>query len=214
MPGSADWLIGAELKYGGKVTGVLRRKVSPHDPRPKDVLWSQPMAGGDRMLDHGYAPHYAKHLKPLLKLNRPAVIVECGILKGTGLAIWCDLFPQGRVIGLDLDLSHFNDNLEKLRRRGAFQLNRPEVYRYDQFMDQKNFMGKILAGRKIDVAIDDGCHVDEAILTTFKSVRPYLADRFVYFVEDNRQVHKKIKSKYPDLKIVSKNALSVISSGR
>ena len=62
------------------------------------------------------------------------IIAEFGILKGTGLAIWCDLFPDARVIGLDIDLGHFEENRSTLERRGAFKQNKPELHEYDQLV--------------------------------------------------------------------------------
>ncbi len=58
-PGSVEWLIGAEIKYGGKQSGVKINKVSPFDPRTKEQLAVGRCMGGDRMLDHGYAPLYS-----------------------------------------------------------------------------------------------------------------------------------------------------------
>ena len=55
MPGTAEWLVGTEIKYGGMVTNVKRNKVSPKDPRTNEQLRSGGMIGGDRMLYHGYA---------------------------------------------------------------------------------------------------------------------------------------------------------------
>ena len=91
------------------------------------------MTGGDRMLHHGYGPTYARYLRPFLG-GRNLTVAEFGILKGTGLAIWCDLFTDARVIGLDIDLGHFEENRSRLARRGAFKQNRPELHEYDQLI--------------------------------------------------------------------------------
>lgn len=61
------------------------------------------MIGGDRMLHHGYAKKYAEYLLPFLNRVQPVTVLECGILRDTGIAIWCDLFQEGRIIGLDID---------------------------------------------------------------------------------------------------------------
>ena len=76
------------------------------------------MMGGDRMLHHGYGPTYARYLQPFVGA-RNLTVAEFGILNGTGLAIWCDLFTDARVIGLDIDLSHFEGNRSALERRGG-----------------------------------------------------------------------------------------------
>jgi hypothetical protein len=37
-PGTTEWLVRTEIKYGGIVTNVPRNKVSPKDPRTKAQL--------------------------------------------------------------------------------------------------------------------------------------------------------------------------------
>ena len=106
--GSADYLVSKEITFGGYTTGVpggsLVREI---DALPQNLAGG--MTGGDRMLHHGYAETYARHLVPFLE-KRDIVLAEIGVLKGTGLALWCDLFPNGRVIGFDIDFSHFEEN--------------------------------------------------------------------------------------------------------
>ena len=49
-------------------------------------------------------------------MNCPNItLVEIGILQGTGLAIWCDVFPKADVYGLDFKLEYFERNLQNLK---------------------------------------------------------------------------------------------------
>jgi hypothetical protein len=64
---------------------------------------------------------------------------------------------------------------------------------------------------KLDICIDDGFHSVESILTTMKSVYPYLADSFVYFIEDNDAVHREIRESYPDLTVEISGEMTVVS---
>ena len=188
--GSAGWLIKKEMEYGGLVTDVPRRRVSPLDPRSPAQLAYGGMTGGDRMYDNGYAEHYERHLRPFM--GRSALTVaEFGILKGTGLAIWCDLFPDADVLGLDIDPEHFNNNRAWLESRGAFARNRPQVHEFDQLADDAARVGNLLRGRKLDIVIDDGLHSADAILRTWESVKPHLSPTFVYFIEDYDDVFGK-----------------------
>jgi hypothetical protein len=181
-PGAAQWLIRTEIRYGGLVAGVPVRRVSPLDPRAQEQPKGS-MRGGDRMLHHGYAPAYALGLARFI--GRPNLtIAEFGILKGTGLAIWCDLFPDSRILGFDIDLSHFAENRPALKRRGAFRLNEPEVYEYDQLVDNRELLADVLKGGTLDIVIDDGYHAPTAIIPTWRSARPHLSPSFVYFIED------------------------------
>jgi hypothetical protein len=209
--GTVEWLIGTEIKYGGIETEVPRNKVSPKDPRTKEQLSHGGMVGGDRMLHHGYAKKYSEYLLPYVKKGKPVTVTEIGILKGTGIAIWCDLFQNGRIIGLDLDLEHMNSNMENLKNLGAFKRNQPEIYEFDQFLDNTEYLRTILKGDRIDICIDDGPHSVESILSAMKSVMPYLAHKFVYFIEDNKDVHKELKSIYPALIVDVEGRLTIVS---
>ena len=211
IPGSKEWLIAAEERFGGFITNVPRTKVSDIDPRSKKQLATGGMAGGDRMSGqhHGYAAHYETALRPFL--GRPVVLVEVGILTGIGLAIWSDLFPSGQIIGLDIDLSHVNRNMAALKARGAFTNNNIELHEFDQLRASSGRFAEILSGRKVDILIDDGLHTNDAILTTLRSARPHLASEFVYIVEDNYRVHRRIRHQHPGWMVASHGELTVIT---
>ena len=212
VPGTADWLVETEVKYGGMVRQVPSKKVSSLDPHNSA---SSLQGGGDRMLHRQYAKHYARFLGRFTQdRNQRVVICEFGILQGTGLAIWCDLFPNARCIGLDIDLSNFEGNRQKLLDLGAFSKNTPELYEYDQFVESRQYLKDILNGDKIDICMDDGHHSDLSIMTTIKSVLPHLNSDFVYFIEDNWEVYKKIESEYQDSTIFSDCELTVVTSFR
>jgi len=212
-PASPEWLIGKEIQYGGLVTDVPRRKVSDSDPRSAKELAMGGMIGGDRMLHHGYASSYSKHLLPFASGSWAGNFVEVGILKGSGLAIWCDLFPKARVMGFDIDLSHTRENLPYLKSEGAFQEGEPELFEFDQFKDNRSYLAGILNGSKIEICVDDGLHSDESIMKTLASVWPNLADHFVYFVEDNFNIGDEIQKKYLDCQVVRDGELTVLLRG-
>lgn len=212
--GSASWLVTTEIKYGGRVIRVPRRKVSPYDPRTQEQIAYRGDSGGDRMLYNGYAEKYAEYLRSFIQNNNARVIVEVGILKGTGLAIWSELFPQATVFGLDIDPSRFFDNEQDLISRGAFKQTRPCIHTFDQFVHNGSLLEKILDGQKIDICIDDGFHSNETILNTFEDMVPFLANNFVYFIEDNRQVHLTLRQAWPDMNIVSAGLLTIVTRGK
>ena len=209
--GSKEWLIAAEIKYGGLAIKVPRNKVSPQDPRSEEQLRKGGMTGGDRMLHHRYAEKYAEYLQAFVGQSGPLTLCEVGILKGTGLAIWCELFENARVLGMDIDLDHTKNNMPHLNSLGAFKNNQPELYEFDQFQDNIEYLGEILKGDKIQVCIDDGFHSNESILNTIKNFMPHLAEGAVYFVEDNSEVHREIKRIYPDLTVDAQGALTVVT---
>lgn len=210
--GSADWLIRSEVAYGGYVTGVARRRVSPVDGRTREQLNFGGMTGGDRMLHNGYSKTYALYLAPFLSRTN-LTLAEFGILKGTGIAIWCDLFPTARVIGFDIDLDHFEENRATLLKRGAFKACKPELHEYDQLLVGGEQLGRLLQGKTLDIVIDDGLHSTESIVTTWRSVRPYLSERFVYFIEDYGRLLDVCGSEFDGCNTRAVGMMTVVSRG-
>ncbi|MGH6923673.1 MAG: hypothetical protein ACRED5_08025 [Propylenella sp.] len=207
--GSPDWLIRREIRYGGFVTDVPRTVVSPADPRSPVELRLGGMSGGDRMLHHGYAETYARFLRPFLS-RKDIVLAEFGVLSGSGLAIWCDLFPDASILGFDVDLGHFESNAARLQRRGAFRRNWPELHKFDQLLDGPERLEAILAGRRLAIVADDGLHTAAAILNTWRTVKPHLAPDFVYFVEDFAGLFDKAGGEFEGFDCQSFGLMSVV----
>jgi len=202
-----------EFQYARGKTRTQKKSVSPLCPENGKKSTSKTLGpvGGDRMIHHGYASTYSSCLKPWMRdRNRKLTIVEVGILHGTGLAIWCDLFPNSRCIGLDLNPSFFHEYQSTLISRGAFSLTQPDVYEFDQFADNRERIAEILDGNSIDICIDDGCHHNEAILKTFECINRHLSKEFVYFIEDNSYAYKLLKSKFPLLMTENYGELTVV----
>lgn len=174
---NADRLVELERHFGGRHR-MKRVHISPH----QNGVAHPCMQGGDRMgKPHKYAARYAKTLSHFL--HRPdLVIMEIGILRGTGLAVWSKVFPYADLIGLDLTTENFD--YERLKASGAFEHKTPELHTVDQFTVTADDIERILNGRRVDIVMDDGCHHVSAIRRTFRAVEPYLADAFAYFIED------------------------------
>jgi hypothetical protein len=211
--GTTEWLVAAEVRYGGYVANVPQRKGSPHDPSSAVEIKNGGMIGGDRMSreHHNYASIYSTYLRSFIQRRRRIVVAEVGILKGTGLAIWSDLFPDCRVIGFDIDLSYIEDNMDNLRIAGAFWSNSPELHTFDQLAYNGDIVRDALNGDKIDILIDDGHHSDDAVLNTAKHFVPFLSDDFVYFIEDNEYCFKQLKRDYPTLIVRNFGELTVVT---
>jgi hypothetical protein len=197
MIGDADWLIEAEKRYGGFVTGIPRNVYSPAEDRTFTTL-----TGGDRMSPehHNYAPVYAEFLAPFVarRMDR-MVVVELGILNGSGLAMWSELFQNAHIIGLDLELAHV---------KRAFPHNSFELHEFDELVATPEIFANILCSRKIDIMVDDAFHTDEAILRMFQIAYPFMSDDSVYFMEDNLTVADRVVA--PDAKIKSVNEITVV----
>lgn len=193
--GDAQWLISTEEKYGGFVKNVPVHEISRYDNRDLKIVEQHGMQGGDRMAYHGYATHYANAFSRYLpSYPSKLVVLEIGILKGTGLAIWCDLFPTSKVIGLDIDLKNINDNYADLKMNGAFQYNSPVLANFDQLKPEVHELQKILEIDKITICIDDGLHSNGAVEKTFRALQPFLAEDFTYIVEDYIDKYNTLKN--------------------
>jgi hypothetical protein len=136
-----------------------------------------------------YAPGYAAHLP-----DTAQVVVEMGIFKGTGLALWKDLYPDAEVIGLDLDLDRYHDHTEELIKLGAFKTGLPEVYEFDEFEDDSwDMLAEVLPAGCVDVWVDDACHDARAIIQAFRRAKPFMAPGGVYIMEDNADVYDRLR---------------------
>ena len=129
------------------------------------------------------------------------MVIEVGILNGSGLAMWCDLFSRSRIIGLDLHLQNFYSNLKNLQGLGAFQGTAPEVYRFDQLdpIQSQSILSSFLQDTKVDIVIDDGLHSIPSIKNTFSLLNPYLSDRSVYIIEDRADTFDVMQPDHPYL---------------
>ena len=210
--GSKEWLIHSEIKYGGIATKVKRNRISNLDPRSQKIVNKGGMIGGDRMLYHGYANKYSQYFLPYIQNSIPIILVEVGILKGVGLALWCDLFPNGRIIGFDIDLNHFKNNQNNLQNLGAFINNKPELYEFDQFEDNRKYIKDIINHDKINICIDDGLHSNQSIMQTMKSITPFLDENFIYIIEDNNNIVKEVQAAYPNYNIYYEGSLTIVTN--
>ena len=198
-PGTWQWLALTEQQYGGFKTAVAQGQ----------------NIGGDRMSPffHGYGQTYEEFLKPFMAhREKRLTLIEVGILNGSGLAIWCDLFPNARVIGLDIDLANFAANRPMLEAAGAFSKNKPELFGFDQLDEPKakRVLAEVLGETKVDMAIDDGLHSMESIRITLNAMIGHMAERFVYFIEDHFDTYDALASAYPQYRWSQRGEMTVL----
>jgi glycosyltransferase involved in cell wall biosynthesis len=210
-----QWLIKEEEMYGGVTHNVPREKVSPDDHRTAKQLKFGGMRGGDQMSDsqHGYAPVYAKYLtRYITRTSQDPTLMECGILTGIGLAIWCDLFPTGKILGLDVDLSHYYTNKSNLMKKGAFENNHAIVLEFDQLNPETEMIINTIADKKIDIVIDDGLHTERAIKTTLNALTPLLSKTCTIFIEDNSNASAYVTETLPDFQVTQYGKIAVATN--
>ena len=195
-----------EIKFGGYTTNV---KPTIDDPKKLDLVSNH--TGGDRMnvAYHDYSNIYANYLKKFKskKIN----LLEVGILKGTGLAIWSEYFENVNIFAFDWDLGNFNGNLKNLKNLGAFKKSEPKLFEYNQLIDNSKWLSENFDRIKFDVIIDDALHTDKAIINSFKELEPYFSNEIVYFIEDNKTAWKLLRKSYENYSFENYGEITVVT---
>ncbi len=104
--------------------------------------------------------------------NEPLKILEVGVFNGASLKVWEEYFPNGKIVGADIE--------ENTRR---FAGGRVEI----EIIDQSNLEDLVRLGVRhgpFDIIIDDGSHIWDHQITTLRTLFPFLKDGGCYVVED------------------------------
>ena len=191
----ADMLIAAERKFAPTLV-TAPRVVSPFDTPTHPTN-----RGADKFdkLGNNYGKAYAEILDGIT----PDVLIELGVLTGVSLAVWCELYPDCQVIGLDVDLERMD--WDGLVSNGAFKLNRPSVFVWDAFDPQP-----LPTPVRVDVFIDDGPHRVEAIRRTAQFMKPLMNDGGRYVVEDVPEAAQVLRDIWPDHEVKQWGRLSAV----
>lgn len=121
----------------------------------------------------GYLDYYDLIMAPLV--DQEIKLLEIGILKGGSLLLWCDYFPQGTIIGIDMKLP---EDFKPGDCVHAFEGNQMDV----QFLSK---VANQVAPDGFDIIIDDASHIGELTKISFW----HLFDRHLkpggyYVIED------------------------------
>lgn len=127
---------------------------------------------------HMYTTVYEEFLSN--KKNQDIVMVEIGIndprFPGGTIKFWDTIFPNMKYYGIDKsDCEHLQYNQDKIK---TIQCDQKNEICLNEFILQ-NKLNDI-----IDIIIDDGTHESEDIITSFKTLFPFLKKGGIYFIED------------------------------
>jgi len=132
----------------------------------------------DKIGCHYYTPLYQLHLKRF-KFKR-INLLEIGVggyenqfEGGSSLRMWKKYFPFGKIFSLDI------------YDKSALQENRIKIFQGSQV--DSDFLEKVTDEiGSLDIIIDDGSHINEHVIETFKLLFPKLKDGGIYIIEDTQ----------------------------
>jgi hypothetical protein len=132
----------------------------------------------DKFGNHFYTPHYQNHFKHLKykKINLLEIGVggyESPLTGGNSLRMWKSYFPFAKIFSLDI----YDKSFLQEKRIKIFKGSQVDK---DFLNDVCNYIGEI------DLIIDDGSHINEHVITTFKLLFPKLKKGGIYVVEDTQ----------------------------
>ena len=145
----------------------------------------------DKAIGHNYIPHYVTHLKKYRKER--IKLLEIGVggydkpgMGGNSLRMWQDYFSLGQIYAMDI----YDKSAQESKRIKIFQGSQID----------ENFLMKVVDETGLlDIIIDDGSHVNEHVVKTFKMLFPVLKDGGTYVIEDTQT------SYWPDMGGSSEN---------
>lgn len=132
--------------------------------------------GTDKENCHFYTQHYQRHFHSLRK--KKLSILEIGVggyelprEGGNSLRMWKTYFRKANIFGIDLHDKSFHDE--------------PRIKTFQGSQVDEDFLRKLMAKiGPVDIIIDDGSHMNEHVIESFKILFPLLAPNGIYAVED------------------------------
>ena len=132
----------------------------------------------DKTDGHWYTAHYMNHLRKFK--NKKIKLLEIGVggyenpkAGGNSLRMWKKYFIFGKIYAIDI------------YDKSALQEKRINIYQGSQV--DREFLKKITDEIGLfDIIIDDGSHLNEHIIESFKILFPKLKDGGVYVIEDTQ----------------------------
>ncbi len=143
------------------------------------------MFGTDKADGHFYLQHYQKHFRPYKFKNIKLLEIGVGGYEhhdygGHSLRMWKSYFWHGKIHALDI------------YDKSALQENRIKIFKGSQ-VDLKFLDKTITEIGDLDIIIDDGSHINEHVITTFKHLFPKLKSGGIYVIEDTQTSYWKDK---------------------
>lgn len=132
--------------------------------------------GTDKAIPHTYHRIYSALFKDLTSVKD---ILEIGIYQGASLRAWSEIFPNSKIVGLDIDTTYFVND-ERIKSFWADQ-NSKESFK--NVFDQ-------LENPSYNLILDDGYHGWHETYNTFQVCLEKLKIGGWYIIEDIKTIYE------------------------
>lgn len=167
-----------------KLSGTSKQKLRNLINNLRAVYWRNDLSKlgriyrTDKIGSHFYTPHYQLHFRKFK--NKKFNLLEIGVggeenphAGGKSLKMWKKYFPFANIFSIDI------------YDKSSLQESRIKIFQGSQA--DRNFLDKVTAEiGTIDIIIDDGSHINEHVIETFKMLFPKLNDGGIYVIEDTQ----------------------------
>lgn len=109
---------------------------------------------------HDYGPTYSELFEPYRSDN--ITLLEIGVAKGESIAVWSDYFPNGKTVGVDIDLSGCHPNLWK-----RFESSE-NCCLIEANATSPEILKKLTNHAPFNFIIDDGSHLSTDVIKSFE----------------------------------------------
>ena len=149
----------------------------------------------DKNTLHTYIPVYQKLFEPYQ--NKNIKILEVGISTGSSLILWSKYFSNAEIHGADIQFEELKRDQLNLHTKLKLHLGDSTKKTFTETLDN------------YDIIIDDGSHVPEDQISTYKNLIGKLNDGGIYIIEDiDGDVSiQKIKSEIPEGQILDRRLI-------
>lgn len=154
----------------------MRQLVAAISQHPKNLSDLAVQFGSDKWGGHWYTPHYQKYFEPYRELAVKVLEIGVGGYRAPGaggesLRMWKHYFRRGLIYGLDI---FDKTDLSESRLR-VLQGDQGDAGFLDSLARQYG---------PFDIVIDDGSHISNHILTSFRALFPHVRPGGIYVIED------------------------------
>lgn len=120
---------------------------------------------------HNYTPIYSQYFEQMR--SKPIKFLEIGVYQGASAKMWEEYFPKAELHFIDIELDRISHKSPRCHYHFVDQRDRKQL---------EDFANSV--GGNFDVIIDDGGHVMDMQITSFKTLFPFLKSGGIYVIED------------------------------